>query len=135
MIKANESFTKCYSFVEIIKGDITNLYGVWEDVTNAMINMVLHDINPEHSCIKFLQSLRRHFPKLQSLLVIDMVSISKDYNVIMPGFDYVHGLQNIVPRNYQETMQIFDNAGYSVIDEQTVPNMPNTFVWVINPSF
>lgn len=135
VIKANEELTNNCSFVEIIKGDITNLHEVWEDVTTAMINMVFHDITPECSCVKFLQSLRRHFPRLQCLLIADMVSMSEDCPSVMPGFDYVHGLQGMTPRNYQETMQTFVDAGYSVINEVAVPNMPNTFVWVIVPSF
>lgn len=134
VIKVNEEFIKSCSFVEIIKGDIANLHEVWEDVTTAMMNMVFHDIAPEKSCVKFLQSLRKHFPRLQCLIIADMVSMSEDCPSVMPGFDYVHGLQGMTPRNYQETMQIFVNAGYSLINEIAVPNMPNTFVWVVVPS-
>ncbi len=134
VIKANEEFAKKNSFVEIIKGDITHLHEVWEDVTVAMMNMVFHDLTPKTSCMRFLQSLRRHFPRLQYLLIADMVSMSEDCPSIMPGFDYVHGLQGITPRNYQETRKVFADAGCSVIDETAVPNMPNTFVWVVAPS-
>ena len=134
VIKANEEFTKNYAFVEVIKGDVTDLHEVWEDVTFAMMNMVIHDITPNSSCIKFLQSLHRHFPRLQCLIVADMVSVSEDCSSIMPGFDYVHGLQGMTPRNYQETVQTFIDAGYSVINETAVPNMPNTFVWIVAPA-
>lgn len=134
VVKANEATTKNYSFVEIIQGDITDLNEVREDVTAAMTNMVFHDIAPNRSCVQFLQSLRQYFPKLQYLLIADMVAMSEDYPSSMPGFDYVHGLQGITPRNYQETMQVFADAGYSVVNETAVPNMPNTFIWVVSPS-
>lgn len=133
VIQASRKFTNGNPSVEVVQADITNLNGIWEDVNVAIMNMVFHDITPSSSCVEFLQSLRTHFPRLQRLLVADMVSMSEDSPSIMPGFDYVHGLQGMTPRNYQETMQTFVDAGYSVINETTVPNMPNTFVWVVSP--
>ncbi len=119
--------------VEVVNADITDLNEIWEDVTTAMINMVIHDIVPHSSCVHFLRSLRKHFPRLQCLVVADMVSMSEDHPTIMPGFDYVHGLQGITPRDYHGTIQVFTEAGYEVVSENPVPNMPNTFVWVVIP--
>lgn len=49
----------------------------------------------------------------------------------MPGFDYVHGLQGITPRSYEETIETFIKADFKILKELAVPNMPNTFIWVV----
>jgi hypothetical protein len=67
-------------------------------------------------------------------VVVDIVSLSEKIPTIMPGFDYVHGLQGITPRNYEETLEIFERSGYRVFQEFSVPNMPNTFIWILMPN-
>ncbi len=129
VIKESEKFTSQRS--EIIRGDITNLKGIWEDVEVVMISFVYHDINPMKKCIKFLNSIHKHFPRSRCLIVIDIVSLSENLPSIMPGFDYVHGLQGITPRSYEETLETFAKANFNILREIDVPNMPNTFIWVL----
>ncbi|MGI0021785.1 MAG: methyltransferase domain-containing protein [Nitrososphaeraceae archaeon] len=131
VIKKSKKFTRSCSQVEIIKGDIFNLRGVWEDIEIAMISQVYHDIHPLNRCVKFLNSLSDHFPRLRCLIVADIVSLSESLPSIMPGFDYVHGLQGVTPRSYEETIETFTKAGFNVFKEVAIPNMPNTFIWVI----
>jgi len=133
VIKESREFTKNCSQVEIIQGDITNLDGVWEDVDVAMISMVYHDISPSEKCIEFLSSLHKHFPRLQRLLIVDIVSMSETIPTVMPGFDYVHGLQGITPRSYEETLKTFADTNFAVLEEVSVPNMPNMFIWMLKP--
>ena len=52
----------------------------------------------------------------------------------MPGFDYIHGLQGFTPRTYEETLNTFKKANYKIFQEIEVPNMPNTFIWILKPS-
>lgn len=131
VIEESKQFTKHCSQVEIIHGDIFNLKGVWEDIEIAMISFVYHDINPFNRCIKFLNSIYDHFPRLRCLVIADIVSLSETVPSIMPGFDYVHGLQGITPRSYEETIDTFAKANFKIFKEIVVPNMPNTFVWII----
>ncbi len=131
VINESKQFTKNYPEIEVIKGSIKNLKGVWEDVTTSLISFVLHDIDSEKNCEKILRSYKKNFPRMQSLIIIDIVSLSKSIPSIMPGFDYVHGLQGILPRTYEKTIEIFKNANYKILDEIRVPNMPNTFIWVL----
>lgn len=133
VIEGSQKYTKDYPRVEVIKEDIMNLKGIWEDVDIAMISMVYHDITPSQLCVDFLKSLCIHFPRLQCLVVADIVSPSEKLPTIMPGFDYVHGLQGITPRNYEETLQTFTDANFSILKEIAVPNIPNMFIWVIVP--
>lgn len=118
------------SKIEIIQADIEKLEGVWEDVEIGLISFVLHDISPEKNCVQFLTSLKKHFPRMRCFIVVDAVSMSEDLS-ILPGFDYVHGLQGITPRTYQETKKVFEDAKFNVFKEISIENMPNTFVWVL----
>lgn len=133
VVKASRKFVKNHPLVEVITGDITKLDGVWEDVDAALISMVCHDITPDQNCIEFLKSLKTHFPRLKCLVIVDMVSISEEMPIGLPGFDYVHGLQGTTPRSYKETMKVFSKAGFSCVQEEKIPNLPNTFVWVVTP--
>lgn len=133
VINQSLKYTQKNSNVEVIQGDIKNLKGIWEDVELGIISFVLHDITCEKECVNFLGSLKEHFPRMRCFIVVDIVSMSEDLPTIMPGFDYVHGLQGITPRNYRESRKVFSESGFKVINEITIPNMPNTFIWVLEP--
>lgn len=130
VVRTNQKFIQECPFVKVINADINHLEGVWEDVTTAMMNMVFHDISLDSASVQFLKSLQRHFPKLKHLVIIDMVSISEECPLGLPGFDYVHGLQGMTPRNYKKTLESFRKAGYEVVKE-TATKIPNTFIWVL----
>lgn len=120
--------------IEFIQDDITTLKDIWEDVDIAMMSFVCHDINSSSECIKILQSYQLSFPRMRCLIVIDIVSPSEKMPTIMPGFDYVHGLQGMSPRNYEQSIETFEKACYTIVQEISVPNMPNTFIWILKPN-
>lgn len=134
VLKSSKQFTKSYDRIEVIQGDITDLNGIWEDVEIVMTSFVFHDIIPADTSKKLLNSLIKHFPRLRCLLVVDIVSFSMDFPNILPGFEYVHGLQGMIPRNYEENLEVFSKGGFKVANEIQVPNMPNTFIWVLEPN-
>ena len=121
------------SKIEIIEGDILDLIGVWEDIKVVMVNFVYHDFSRDKS-ISFLNKLSKHFPRMKYLIITDIVSFSEEKPSILPGFDYVHGLQGISPKNYHEMIETFDGSNFSLDQEITIPNMPNTFIWVLKVS-
>lgn len=116
--------------IELLSGDVTKLEGVWEDVDTALMSQVYHDI-PTQNCQTFFNDLPKHFPRLAYLVIVDIVSISEGSDSIMPGFDYVHGLQGVIPRSREETLETFKNIPFRIIEELSVPNMPNTYAWVL----
>ncbi len=134
VIKESKQYTKNCSNVEVVQGDITGLKDIWEDVGSVMMSFVSHDIESSSKCSKILRSFQVNFPRMQCLIIVDIVSLSEKMPTIMPGFDYVHGLQGIVPRNYEETLAVFKKANYLISQEISVPNMPNTFVWILKPN-
>lgn len=112
--------------------DITNLEGIWEDVVITMQYFVFHDFNSK-KCIDILNSYLSNFPNLRYFYYLDIVSPSPEKNDIMPGFDYVHGLQGICPRTYEETIDMFCRSRFSLVKELSIPGLPNTFLWVLAP--
>lgn len=131
VVDESEGFTQNTPHIEVVEADITNLNGIWEDVELGMISAVLHDIEPDEKCLSFLNSLKDHFPRMQCLIVVDLVSMSEKVPTVMPGFDYVHGLQGVSPRTYEETMNLFTKSQFSIRTELAVPHMPNMFIWVL----
>lgn len=134
VIRESKQYTKNSPNVEIVQGDITALKEVWEDVGSVMMSFVSHDISSSSQCSKILRSFQTNFPRMQCLIIVDIVSLSEKVPTIMPGFDYVHGLQGVIPRNYEETLAVFKEANYEILQEFPVPNMPNTFVWILKPN-
>jgi hypothetical protein len=116
--------------ISVEKGDVSHLKGIWEDVEILMQSFMLHDINPESEALRMLKSYKDHFPHCKYLIVVDIVAIEDDSSVHMPGFDYVHGLQNIEPRKYQEVVSLFQKAGYKIKKEYQV-GMPHTYLWIL----
>lgn len=131
VVAESKEYTKNFPNIEVVEADITKLKGVWEDVELGMISAVLHDLEPESECISFLNSLSDHFPRMQSLVVVDIVSMSEGAPSVFPGFDYVHGLQGVSPRTYEETLHVFNKSHFSLRKEIPVPYMPNMFIWVL----
>ena len=66
---------------------------------------------------------------------IDTVAPSEANDSILPGFDYVHGLQGLMMRTYEETLLLFDRSSYSLCKEIPIPNMPNTYLWILSPEY
>lgn len=133
VVDDSKTFTKGHPEIEIIQADITKLKGIWEDVEMGFIGMVLHDFD-EKKCVTFLKSLAEHFPWMRSLIIFDIVTMSQEVPTILPGFDYVHGLQGIRPRTHRENLEVFEKAGYALRKEVVVPHMPNTYIWVLETS-
>ncbi|MDP1608386.1 MAG: methyltransferase domain-containing protein [Chlamydiales bacterium] len=133
VIKKSRNQTEHFPKIEMITGNITKLENVWEDVELALMCFVCHDIVSFEQCAQVLKSLYVTFPRLRYLVLADIVSPSEKVPTIMPGFDYVHGLQGITTRNYEETLEVFKLANFNVFNEFKVPNMPNTFIWILQP--
>ena len=130
VVKEGEKYTENYPEIETVQGDMLQLEGVWEDVEATMINFVYHDFSLEE-CSKLFMSIRNSFPRSNYLVIADIVSYSKEAPTILPGFDYVHGLQGVTPRSYEETLDSFKASNLNIVEEHAIPNMPNTFVWVL----
>lgn len=115
------------------KGDIAKLDGVWEDVTVVMQYFVFHDFVKKKECISILNSYLHNFPNLKCFIYVDIVAPSDAKNQMMPGYDYVHGLLGISTPTYEDTMALFEQSNYSVMEEIPVPDLPNTFAWLLCP--
>ncbi len=133
VVNKTRKHLKNFPNISIIKGNIFDLKGIWEDVTAVLISFVLHDITSRTQSEKILKSYKNHFPRMKCLIVVDIVSYSKTKPSIMPGFDYVHGLQGFIPPTYEKNLETFERAGYKILREYEVPNMPNTFIWILQP--
>lgn len=123
---------KNHSNITLERGDITQLEKIWRDVDILMQYFVLHDITPESKCISVLNGYRVHFPNFRYFVYIDIVFSRGTEH--MPGFDYVHGLQNIQTRSYEETMQLFKGASLNVYKERKIEKLPNTYLWILTPA-
>ncbi len=131
VVRKAKKILKQFPQIKIEKEDIMKLEGVWEDVEIGLLSQVYHDLNPNQRGIKFLKSLEKHFPNLRFLVIADIVSAPKNQTPILPGFDYVHGLQGITPRDHEETLKTFSKANFAIIKELNIRSMPNTFVWIL----
>jgi len=119
--------------IQIEQGDITNIQGVWEDVTVIMQHYVFHDFVPSDICSNLLSRLKYNFPNLKYFVYLDIVAPCDDNPINMPGFDYVHGLLGKEMRNYRETLQMFENSGFKVLDEHPIESLPCTYLSILVP--
>lgn len=129
-LNIGKKLTKRHLNIALEREDITNLQKIWPSVDILMQYFVLHDITPASKCISVLNSYRTHFPNFRYFVYIDIV-FSSDDSEYMPGFDYVHGLQNIQTRNYEETIDLFKEASLSIYKERRIDALPNTYLWIL----
>ena len=121
------------SSISVELGDISNLIGTWDHVDVLMQCHVFHDFNPMENAVNILRSYLSNFPNLKYFFFIDTVSPSEKNNNILPGFDYIHGLQGMLMRTYDETLILFNLSNYEIFKEIPIPDMPNTFMWILIP--
>lgn len=134
VINDSENYITSTDNVEIMQGDITAMDGVWEDIEIVITSFVFHDIFSEEDAINFINSTRKHFPCLRYFVIVDIVSYSIDFPNILPGFEYVHGLQGVSPRSCNDNHAVFSKSNFDLLKEIEVSNMPNTFIWVLTPN-
>lgn len=125
--------TQHLDHIEVLLGDITQIQTTYLNVDAVMQWHVLHDISDESTCVEVINSTLTCFPNLQCFFYVDIVTPSAQHPEFMPGFDYIHGLQNIRTRTYEETLKLFDQSQFTVEKEIKIKEMPNTFFWILTP--
>jgi hypothetical protein len=117
--------------VSIKQEDITKIKNVWPDVELIMQFFVMHDITPDNRCLNIIKSYDINFPNLKYFLYVDVVAPCSSIQTQLPGFDYVHSLLGIQTRTYEETLKIFRDSQYEVINEVYISGLSNTFLWLL----
>ena len=133
-VQSSRKKFKKEKLISFEKGDIAKLEGIWEDVTVVMQYFVFHDFVKRTECVSILNSYLQNFPNLKCFIYVDIVAPSDAKNQIMPGYDYVHGLLGISTPTYEETIELFAQSNYFVMEEIIVPDLPNTFAWLLCPN-
>ena len=118
--------------ISVELGNITALEGTWGDVSIVTQKYVFHDFVLDHGA-DILRSYFSSFPNLEYFIYVDIVSPEKPGDTILPGFDYVHSLLGIPTPTYKQTVAMFEEAGYDVLQEIPVEQLPNNFVWILTP--
>jgi hypothetical protein len=132
-IKLAKGKIKRTTQVSVQKGDVMSLKETWPDVEMIMQFFVMHDIAPDERCRRAMDSYIKNFPNVKYFIYADIVAPSQAVQTQLPGFDYVHSLLGIRTKTYEETQQIFEKSKFHVVREISVPNLPNTFIWVLQP--
>lgn len=130
-LNIGKKLIKSHPNITLEREDITKLQKIWANVDILMQYFVLHDITPPSKCIAVLNAYRVHFPNFRYFVYIDIV-FSTDDSDHMPGFDYVHGLQNIQTRTYEETLHLFKEASLTIYKERRIDTLPNTYLWILS---
>lgn len=77
-----------------------------------------------------------------SIKLQDAISSAKTFGDLVPiaqqltariSFDYVHGLQGILPRTYEEPIKMFTQSKYKIYKEIPIEKLPNAFLWILTP--
>lgn len=118
--------------ISIQYGDISKLENSWEDVTIVMQRHVFHDFATTEGA-KILRTYKTNFPNMEYFIYVDFVAPDKIGQSIAPGFDYIHSLLGISPPTRKDTLDMFESAGYDVVEEKSQFDLPNNFLWLVKP--
>jgi len=121
--------------INFMVSDVKSLDCVWEDVEILMQCFMTHDISPKEAFLETLESYKKAFPKMKYFMIMDVFSSdsSEKFKKFAPGFDYIHGLQGISTRDYDETINLFKEAGFEVEHDIRSKTFPNTCLWILKP--
>ena len=133
--EANKSVIK-NPLIDFIVADVRKLNRVWEEVEILMQCFMTHDISPKQTFLKTVSSYKKAFPNMKYFIVLDVFSsdTSEKNMKFAPGFDYIHGLQGISTRNYDETISLFTESGFEIELDIRSKSFPNTCLWILKPS-
>ena len=135
-IKAANKLVRAKPLINFDVGDVRKLTRVWEEVEILMQCFMTHDISPKLTMIHTLSSYKKSFPNMKYFIVVDVFSADSNEKKkkFAPGFDYIHGLQNISTRSYDETVSLFKESGFEVELDIKSKTFPNTCLWILKPS-
>jgi len=124
------------SLVNFIVADVRKLNCVWKEVEIVMQCFMTHDISPKKAFLDTFSSYLDAFPNMKYFIVLDVFSSNSSgkNKQFAPGFDYIHGLQGISTRNYEETVSLFTESGFEVELDVRSKTFPNTCLWILQPS-
>ncbi|MCH9634048.1 MAG: Indolepyruvate C-methyltransferase [Chlamydiae bacterium] len=128
-----KKLTKNTKRIKIVKDNISHLRTSYPEVTILMQTMVMHDFSPTHNCSKILDSFLDKFPNMEYFFYCDIVAPSGDMKSQLPGFDYIHAMQGIETRTYNETITMFEQSNFEVVSENFIEGLSNTILWVLKP--
>lgn len=131
--EANQSITENV-LVEFIVADVLKLNRVWEDVSILMQCFMTHDISPKQNFLETMESYKIAFPNMKYFLILDVFSSDEINKEFAPGFDYIHGLQGIPTKNYNETIGLFIEADFRIKLNCRSKIFPNTCLWILEPT-
>lgn len=112
--------------------DITKLNKTYPEVEIVLQSFVMHDITGKkfHDTVRSFHST---FSNLKMFIYIDAFAPDDSCPTQLPGFDYIHSLLNIKTRTRGETLLLLKKAGFHLIKETLIPELPNCYMWVLTP--
>jgi len=114
------------------RDDAFALRGSYPDIDALMMTFFTHHVESDDRLAAILASYAKTFPRLRYLLVFDTVlasSAGRQNVFFAKGFEYIHGVQNILPRTYESYEAVFKQIGVEVV--RRVPlAVENSHVWI-----
>ena len=129
-----KALTKKHDRIQIAQGDATKIRKVYKDIEVLTQFFVLHDFSPASKVEQIMNSYLKSFPNLKYFIYCDTVATEIDTTNEHPGFDYIHNLLGIEPMSYSEVIKMFKKSDFSIRKEVPIPNLPNTYAWILIPN-
>lgn len=132
-VKLAQKYLRVNKKLKVMCEDITSLKNQFPEVNILMQTMVMHDF-PRSKICEMLTSYLSIFPNMQYFFYCDVVAPCSNLKSLLPGFDYIHAMLGIKTKSYDETLSMFQDSCYEVVEEHKIDNLNNTFLWILKPT-
>lgn len=127
--------------IRIVQGDALALpegHPAFADVDLVTCVFMGHDFWPFERCVRGLSNLHRAFPRVQRLLLCDVVRTpgtpGPDTTIFTLGFELVHALMGVYIPSREEWRGAFRAAGWDLVGERPVTAPPSGILFELRPS-
>lgn len=120
----------CEEDVILYSKDICNINEVYADVEVVLQSFVMHDFS-NSECKKIFNSFKIKFPNAKLFLYVDGVSSDNTNYYQLPGFDYIHSLFGLKPKNFEETSQLLQESNFEILHHESIHGLTNCHIWII----
>ncbi|WP_052850392.1 SAM-dependent methyltransferase [Streptomyces avicenniae] len=108
------------------------------DVDTVTCVFMGHDLWPQEECVRALRGLREAFPRVERLLLCDVVRTTEapgsDTAIFTLGFEMAHALMGVYLPSLDEWEDAFAEAGWVCETVRPTTTPPNGFLFQLRPA-
>ncbi len=121
--------------VEIINCDLFSLKTIFPQVDTLLCSLMLHDILNIMNAEIFTSWIKKHFPDIKYMIIIDTMLPNKENSnsseIFSSAFNLIHSFMGVKLRTEDYYDELFSSDFFKILSKHPIKGVPNTYIYLI----